>query len=126
MRFYYKERNDEFFRACSALRSERPYLTARQIASEASMRPAESFYLTERQVMEIIMRMRCGNDNPSCAVCGEMHREIFSRYWRIKTEHPEMSVRAIAFEISLQEAPRFYICERGAYKLYLKHLKGLL
>lgn len=118
-KFFYEERNAEFLEACERVRKRGRLYRVADIASAAILEPAESFYLTTKQYVNIITRMRCSRTVPP-TVLGELYVEVFSRYWAIKKESPRKSTSEIAREIDLQTAPRFYISEKQAVKLYYK------
>lgn len=121
-RFFLYERNADFFAACEMVRSRDGLYAVRDIAKAAINEPADSFYITTKQYLNIIQRMRCLASIPE-GVVGDMYREIFKRYWEIKKQHPKYSTTKIAQAIDAQTAPRFYMSVSQATKILYKHYR---
>jgi len=125
--FYKPERDKDFYDICERIRKQnKEYQSVEQIASKAVHEEAQSFYLTQKQIVAIIQEMRAGVNKERVRefpVKSELYNEIFSRYWKIKKESPEKCVNQISKIIDEQSAPRFYISEARATSLYYKLLK---
>lgn len=122
--FYIDERNSNFYKICEKIRKEtKEYISVKDIASKAVKTPTESFYLCSHSIVIIIMERKCGKSLPK-GIKGELHKEIFSRYWEIKKQNPSLCVNRIAKIIEEQHsAPRFYLSNATATSLYYELIK---
>lgn len=120
--FYRVERDKDFFDVCEAVRKEsKEYRSVQQIATIAALRPAQSYYLTKKQILSIIQLMRLHphklNLNRN-KVKLKLYKQIYSVY----LQH-DVCANQVAHIIDLSPAPRFYMSSQTATSLYYKLLK---
>jgi hypothetical protein len=114
---YKAERDAEFFRTCERTRREKGgYLSVREIVKRAILEPASSFFISEREFGRIVRDKK--HHVPHSGPKAELYSEIRRRYRRVKADFPQMKDEAVARSIAYGRAPRFYISEERARKLY--------
>lgn len=118
-----EERNSEFYKVCEKIKKEsKVYMSVKEMTSKAVETPTVSFFICLHQINIIIMEQRCGKVPPK-GIKGELHREIFKRYWELKKQNPCFSVNQIAKIIEEQPAPRFYMSKSTGESLFYKLFK---
>lgn len=121
--FYQQERDQNFFEQCEQIRdsyNERnEYISVGEIARQAIMTQADSFYISERECAKIIYRAKQGIKSYTKSEAKRaLYEEIERRYHIIQEKHPDMLVPSIAKIIIEEPAPRFYITKARAVSLY--------
>lgn len=122
-KFFLADRDRDFLRVCNRLRAEKGLYRLRDIASMARHEAAESFYVTTKHYVSIILAMRRGLPTPKHS-SGLLYRDVFERYKKIRSEHPDWSVTKIAEKIDELPAPRFYLSEAQATKILYRLYKN--
>jgi len=119
------DRDKDFFSVYETVRKEsNSYRSVKEISKIAVHREAESYYLTRKQIIQIIQTLRCHPDfeNKKCNI--DRCKDIFKRYWHYRKLYPTMSIAKIADIIDSEKAPRFYISEKYAYNLIYTLIKN--
>lgn len=96
------------FRSAIAARS---LITIRNAFQTVADAPAPRFWVSEARAATIMGKMLAGED-PTPDMHhekGEMYRELFSRFLKIRLIHPERSIADIIFDVVNAPAPRSYI-----------------
>lgn len=114
----------DFFIACETVQKEysrrKQYISASRIAQKAILYPAGSFYLGKNRILTII-----NSENLSLAPAKKstqmQNREIIDRYKNYIRQG--LSKRSAIDKIIRDKAPRFYIEEKTAARIYYKILK---
>ncbi|MDR2917852.1 MAG: hypothetical protein LBV72_00595 [Tannerella sp.] len=113
---YREDRDKEFLKACkNILKESGECLSVIELVKKAIHTPASSFFISEREIGKIIREER---GNPRSDAKSEMHHVIKRRHNKMKENFPNSKAEGIAKIIAYQEAPRFYITESTARKLY--------
>ena len=114
-------RDKDFFSVCEKIKnSANGYRSAARIASEASLQPAQSFYLSVGEIGRLLRKHV--RQLPVSAAKQELWLELARRYHKLRKRFPNESVDAIARRIERQSAPRFYMTPKYAARLYYKLL----
>lgn len=121
--FFKSERDKDLFRVYEKIQKEtKGYLSVCKIAELAILHEAESYYITKKQILEIIQKLRCNPDYVP-TIKQQLYKDIFKRYWELKKENPCLKTYAIAKLIETEKAPRFYVGVKHATSLFYKLLK---
>ena len=117
-------RNRDFYRACEEIiRHNKPQsVNVRETVRKALLSPAGSFYLSDGEIARIL-RSRMW-EMPLNPVKLEMYKELCSRYRQLKALHPGQKIGQIARLIETQPAPRFYMSDAYAVRLYYHLVKN--
>lgn len=119
-----QDRDKDFFAVCEQVRKEHgSYISVKDIACKAVKREADGYYLTTKQIINIIHYKRCNPDKKTRWKQG-LYTDIFQRYWSIKKENPGLTVSKIAKIIDEEKAPRFYMTEKSATNLLYYLIKN--
>lgn len=123
MQLVYKpERDKDFYNVCEQIRKEnKGYIKIDDIVSKAVVSPAESYYISAKQIREIIQLMRCSKCIEHLSESKQsLYKRILELYMEEKKKNPELSVTQIASLIDEYTAPRFYMSVERAKGLYYK------
>lgn len=122
--FFQEERDKDFLKACEKIRKEDKFLSATDIAKCAANSPAPSFYLTIKGYSNIINFIKKDKCCTTVKAKQELYIEIRKRLEDIPNWR-SVSSYELARMIDEQSAPRFYISESRAVKLYYNLLNGI-
>jgi len=122
--FFQEERDKDFLSACESIRKEHKYLSATDIAKRAMNSPAPSFYLTIKGYSNIINFIKKDKCCTTVKAKQDLYIEIRKRLENIQN-WKSISSYELARMIDEQSAPRFYISESRAVKLYYNLLNGI-
>lgn len=122
--FFQEERDKDFLKACEKIRKEDRFLSATDIAKRAANSPAPSFYLTIKGYSNIINFIKKDKCCTTVKAKQELYIEIRKRLEDIPNWR-SVSSYELARMIDEQSAPRFYISESRAVKLYYNLLNGI-
>lgn len=122
--FFQEERDKDFLKACEKIRKEDKFLSATDIAKRAANSPAPSFYLTIKGYSNIINFIKKDKCCTTVKAKQELYIEIRNRLEDIPNWR-SVSSYELARMIDEQSAPRFYISESRAVKLYYNLLNGI-
>lgn len=128
MSLYFKnERDKDFFNTCEEIRrSNKKYISTPDIARKAVHSNAKSFYITCYRCYNMIRKIKSGEKiYLRSKAKSELFEEIKTRYMNISIENPKMKDFDIACMITSGKAPRFYITETRAERLYYNLLKTM-
>jgi hypothetical protein len=114
-------RDKDFFSVCEKIKnSAKGYRNIARIATEASLQPAHSFYLSVGEIGRLLRKHI--RQLPVSAAKRDLWLELARRYHELRKQFPNESVDAIARRIEMQPAPRFYMTPKYATRLYYKLL----
>lgn len=122
--FFQEERDKDFLKACEKIRKDDKFLSATDIAKRAANSPAPSFYLTIKGYSNIINFIKKDKCCTTVKAKQELYIEIRKRLEDIPNWR-SVSSYELARMIDEQSAPRFYISESRAVKLYYNLLNGI-
>lgn len=122
--FFQEERDKDFLKACEKIRKENKFLSATDIAKRAVNSPAPSFYLTIKGYSNIINFIKKDKCDTTVKAKRELYMEIRKRLEDIPNWR-NVSSYELARMIDSQSAPRFYVSESRAVKLYYNLLNGI-
>jgi hypothetical protein len=127
MKLYYSEdRDEDFLLACDRLRKATPgYPRVRDIARDAILQPARSFYLSPVELRRALHEIRRGvTPRFRSPAKNALRAALRARLAALEQARPGIPVRLAAAIISDQPAPRFYISVARATSLYYHALKN--
>lgn len=122
--FFQGERDADFLKACEKVRLDNKSLSASDIARKAIHTPAPSFYLTIKGYSNIVNFIKKGSYCTSVKSKQSLYAEIEQRVRSIEGWR-NISSYELARRLDAQSAPRFYISESRAIKLYYNLLNGI-
>jgi len=123
MLFNQTERDRDFLLACEKIQARDKSLSATEIATKAVYSEC-SFYLSVKECARIIRTIQTGKGFKALYKATEEQRdEIKKRYLTIQSTRNGITAAEIARIICEQKAPRFYLSESRAIRLYYELMK---
>lgn len=109
------QRDAELLLAFKSVVKNSPYIRLAEILPKVANMPSKRFWVSAERAAIVIGMINRGNKLDYMSHNKrEMFFEIYHRYRLIKRRHPEMSITAIATEVVLQPAPKFYLSPGSA------------
>lgn len=110
-------------RAFHAMLSKNRNMSVTQLIEKLEELPAPRFYVSTQNAINMVNRIKRGEEKNMRGRRREMFDEIIERLEKEKRRHPQKSSYDQMEDVLAQPAPSFYMTGKSMYKIINSHLK---